>query len=417
MKAKYIVLLLGILFITGIGYTIQTISEPYVEQFPIEEVVEKIDYKPEIQPILTNFSNYLESRFNETNSVGGAVAIVYKGQVVMLQPYGVKKVGTIDSVNIHTIFRLASVSKGFAGVLAGMLAEKGIINLDTTITSYIPNFKLKRKANTNNVTLRNILGHTSGVVAHSFDPVIEDGISYNQLFNMLDEANICAQPGKKYKYQNAIFSIFDSVAHKQTSYTYQELLHDSIFAPLGMDDASVELEGFTSCDNYAYPHKRKRRGFSPTPLNDRYYNVPSAAGVNASINDLSIWLQALLGYRDSVISRNVISEISTPHVKTPIKRINRATWGNIENKYYGMGWRIIQTKENTIIYHGGFVEGYRAEIAFCKEKEIGIAFLLNSPNILASEVAPRFMREFFDYQDSIQSIPKEELISLNLPKK
>jgi len=122
-----------------------------------------------------------------------------------------------------------------------------------------------------------------------------------------------------------------------------------------------------------------------------YYNVLPAAGVNASISDMGRWLLALLGYQQEWLPDTVISAITTPVVYTPLKWRYTRYWEPFRERYYSLGWRIYEYKGRKIMYHGGYIRGYRAEIAFCPAEDVGIAFMENSPNNLASRFVPAFM--------------------------
>lgn len=405
MKLRYITVILLILSITYIGYTFQPSSIPYIDTFIAEDVVEEPDYSIEISDFLESYKTYFSQKFEEYGSVGGALAIVYKGQVVVLKPYGVKKVNTTDSVDVNTVFRLASVSKGFAGVLSSQLHHKKIINLDTTVVSYLPDLQLKKKENQQTVTVEQLLSHTSGLVSYSFDPYIEDGVSFSNVYKSLKIANISSKPGELYAYQNVMFSLVDTIMHKQTGKTYETLLKENIFNPLGMIDASVTYQGFTQSHNYAYPHKGWKKHVRTVQLNDRYYETKPAAGINASITDMSKWLQALLGYAPEVVDSTVLQDIQTARIPIRSKyKYAGGLWKGVDSKEYSLGWRIFTMHNSKVMYHGGFVEGYRAEIAFCPEKQIGIVVLLNSANSLAMEAIPTFLHSFFDYSPKIPQV-------------
>lgn len=404
IKFRHIILILSILLLTYIGYTLQPNSVPFIDTFIEEKVVEEPDYSKEIAGFLKSYESFFAQKFTEYGSVGASIAIVYKGQVVFIKPYGVKKINTNDSIDIHTVFRLASVSKGFGGVLASILHHKKILNLDTAIVNYLPDFHLKNAYNEKNITLKNILSHTTGLISYSFDPWIESGVSYDKIYKSLSVANIDSKPGERYAYQNVMYSLLDTIAHLKTGKNYETLVKEMIFNPLGMIDASVSFEGFTSSQNYAYPHKGWGKNVYALPLNDRYYETKPAAGINASIVDMSKWLQALLGNAPEVISNEVLTDITTPRIVSPVKYVTSATWGDLQKKEYGLGWRILTLQGKKVIYHGGFVEGYRAEIAFCPEKEVGIVVLINSANTLAVEAVPHFMNSFFEYSEKIPQI-------------
>lgn len=402
MKVRYVLALSLILLIGYFGFTIQTQKGAYVSDYQYVNIpTEEVDHSAEVANFVKTYSDFFESKFDSLNSVGGAMTIVYKGQVVFCKPYGVKKIGTADSVDIHTRFRLASVSKGFAGVLAAKMDEREAINLDTPVITYLPSLHLSKIENQEHITLRNVLSHTTGLLGYSFDPYVESGLSYNQLYQKLYLAKIDAAPGKRYAYQNVIFSLLDTVLQLRTKMSYGDLLSENVFQPLGMKDASVGFDGFLAAKNYAYPHKMisaKTLTYKLCDLNDRYYTTAPAAGVNASISDLGKWLKAIMGYCPQVVSPHVLEEIGTPYIN--VTQSTSKYWGcNLESKDYGLGWRVFRYNGDVLLYHGGFVQGYRAEIVVWPKKQIGMAMLMNSPNVLAQKAVPFFVNLYSYYSN------------------
>jgi beta-lactamase class C len=349
--------------------------------------------------LVTNYNNYLQSGIDSTNTVGAAVAIVSHDSIIFIKSYGVKKVGTTDSVDIHTLFRLASVSKGFAGVLASKLQEEGVLDLDETVKSVLPGFMLKETVNTNQLTIKQTLDHSSGIAPHAYDGLIEQGAAFSEIISQLRTVDVADAPGKVYAYQNAMYSLIDTILRIKTNCTYAELLKENIFAPLGMTDASLDYYSMLNGSDVAYPHQIVNGKYNTMKLNAGYYNVAPAAGVNASISDMSKWLKALLGSNPDVIDSVISKDISTPLITTPLQRHYTFHWGHVATKEYSLGWRIFEYYGHEIIYHGGFVQGYRAEIAFCPELKTGIVFLQNSPNQLAGKTIPDFWKMYFSEFD------------------
>ncbi|MBP5584567.1 MAG: beta-lactamase family protein [Bacteroidales bacterium] len=413
MNFKHIVTLSLVLLVGYLGYTIQTQKGAYVANFEsITPTQNPVDTRTEIADFVKIYSDFFQNQFDSLHSVGGAMTIVYKGQVVCCKPYGVKKQGTHDSVNVHTRFRLASVSKGFAGVLASKMAEREAIDLDEPIITYLPSLHLSKTYNEENVTLRHVLSHTSGLLGYSFDSYVESGLSFHQIYQKLHVAKIDALPGQHYAYQNVMFSLLDTVLQLRTGMTYANLMKENLFLPLGMKDASVGFNGFVASKNFAYPHKMlsaKTLTYKVCDLNERYYATAPAAGVNASISDLSIWLRAIMGYAPQVVSPNVLNEIGTSYVSIPMKGTT-SYWGpKLEDKGYGLGWRVFTYNGEKILYHGGYVQGYRSEIIVWPEKEIAMAMLLNSPNLLAKKAVPFFVNLYSFYLNpSVVSLETKE---------
>jgi beta-lactamase class C len=356
-----------------------------------------------LEKTLREFDVFLRDSLQSNGCVGAAAIVVCQDEVVYTLTYGVKRAGTNDSIDRHTVFRLASVSKGFAGVLAAILQEEGILSMDDRILEYLPEFRLKDSVNTHDLAIRHVLNHTSGLVPHAYDNLAEEGKTLGEILPELATVQIAGVPGQYYGYQNVLFSLIDTLAELKTQRAYGELMHRKIFRPLNMKDASTGYRGLVWNVNVAFPHDRINGEYYPRPLNTGYYNLLPAAGVNASIDDMGKWLGALLGAYPKKIDTAVLNLISTPQIYTPLKRNYTRFWDPIENRYYSYGWRIFDYKGKRILYHGGYVRGYRAEIAFCPEELTGIAFLLNSPNRLASQVIPTFFNLYLEAQGNIQT--------------
>ena len=360
----------------------------------------KPERKPtEIDGILQEYDSLITAEVIETGTVGAAVAVTYKNQIAYLKCFGVKKAGSQDSINQNTIFRLASVSKTVSGVLAGILDEENIIHLDDKVVDYIPGFKLKNSKSTKEITIRNLLSHTSGLIPHAYDLMVEDKIPLSKIMDRLAEVDIAAPPGEVYAYQNVMFSLIDTLTRVKTAETYPELLKEKLFIPFGMKNASADFQSFKNSDNKAFPHSGAPGHYRALRLNDRYYNTAPAAGVNASISDMAHFLLALLNKENSVVDNEIRQTVFTPQVDSHLSRRYLNRWDKVDSKQYAIGWRIIGYKGRKVAYHGGYVQGYRAEIALCEKEDVGIVFLCNSPNSISAKSVPDFLNLFFEFKD------------------
>jgi beta-lactamase class C len=361
-------------------------------QIPAEEVSDP----PYLSPPIRDFITFMEQELDSSGTVGAAYTIVQGGAIVHTGTYGLLEQGRSAEVDEHTLFRLASVSKGFAGVLAGLLEEEGIFSLDDRVVEHYAGFALKDSLNTADLTIRHLLSHSSGLVPYAFDNLVEADQDLYSIIDRLDEVNISAPPGELYGYQNVLFSMLDPIAKKATGTPYQVLLEQKIFEPLGMHDASAGPIDLKNFPNLALPHVNTGRDYVALDSHNGYYNVLPAAGVNASISDMGQWLLALLGHKGEVLSDTVLRKISTPVIYTPLKWRYTRYWRPFRERHYSLGWRIYTYQGRQIVYHGGYIRGYRAEIAFCPSEDVGIAFMQNSPNSLASRFVPTFMDLFLE---------------------
>ena len=341
--------------------------------------------------LIIKYDSLLTALIDSNETVGAAVVITHRGEIVHLKCYGVKRAGWNDPVDENTIFRLASVSKPVTGVLAGILDDEHIISLDDKVIEYLPGFTLKDSVNTFDLTVRHILSHTSGLVPHAYDNLVEAQIPFKTIIDSLSRVNISSVPGRLYGYQNVIFSLYDTISEVRTGRKFEDLLKEKVFDPLGMVNASAGYQAFANHDNKALPHSRK----TTLPLNNKYYITNPAAGINASITDMGRFLLAVSSDGYGTLPAGIADTVLSPQVLSPLRRVYLKKWNGVESKHYGLGWRIIGYKGYMIGYHGGYVQGFRAEIAVCREEELGIAFLTNSPGRVGSSAVPMLLDLYF----------------------
>ena len=389
IKPKYI--LPSVFFLILVTVLLCQIRSSGSEQIVEAPVMEKVYTRTD--SIVSHYDNLLAPLIDSSGTVGAAVVITHAGRIEYLKCFGLKKAAGNNPVDENTIFRLASVSKTVTGVLAGILDKEGMISLDDRVIDYLPGFRLKDSVNTHDLTIRHVLSHTSGLVPHAYDNLVEAGYPLKTIMDSLKYVNISDIPGKLYGYQNVIFSLYDTISEAVSGMKFNDLLQEKVFGPFGMHNASAGFQSFKESYNKALPHSRQR----VLSLNDRYYNTNPAAGINASISDMGRFLLAVTGYRSQVLPVPVADTMLSPQVLSPLRRVYLRKWDGVESKHYGLGWRIIGYKGHQIGYHGGYVQGYQAEIAVCREEGLGIAFLTNSPNGVASGVVPMFLDLYFEW--------------------
>ena len=347
-------------------------------------------YVSPLEPVLIDYDRFVTETIENWGIPGAAVAVVEDGQIMHIRGYGVRATSSPETVDAHTVFRLASVSKGFASVLAGMLVEEGVLDWDDRIVDYVPTFQLKDPRATRRVTVRHVLSHTTGLPQHAYTNLIEANISYPRMLKELKECDLIGPVGTTYGYQNVAFSVIGDVIEAATGRTYEDLVRERIFGPLFMTDASIGWEGLQSSENRARPHLRRGYRWRPTRDKKAYYSVPPSAGVNASITDMTGWLLALMGERPDLLPQRVLDTIYTPIVRTQ-REMRRYRWGGrVRDTHYALGWRIFDYRGHTLVYHSGGIQGYLAQMGFLPEYNVGIVVLQNSRRI------DFLIPEFFD---------------------
>jgi beta-lactamase class C len=137
------------------------------------------------------------------------------------------------------------------------------------------------------------------------------------------------------------------------------------------------------------------------PIKNTYYNVSPAGGVNASISDMAMWMKALLGNRPDVISKKSLSDIFTPVVHASSRNRSYRKIDKMKGNFYAIGWRVIYFPNDTLIYHGGYVNGYRSEVAIYPKDNIAICILANGPGDVTDTGIPIFMQLYLENREAI----------------
>ena len=191
-----------------------------------------------LNAVLPQFDEDVERIFGAYHMPGAAAGVVQNGRVVYIKTLGVGSTQKRNPVNEHTAFRLASVSKTFAAVLAGQAAHAGELNLNAPLSRYLPGFRLKYDTG-NRLTLRNVLSHTSGLPHNANDNLLEAGESYSSVLRKTQRLGAACGIGRCFGYQNILYSTIGDVLSRQLRHSYADLLEIRIFRPLGMEDASA----------------------------------------------------------------------------------------------------------------------------------------------------------------------------------
>ena len=307
--------------------------------------------------------------------VGMAVGIVEDGRITFLNGYGETIAGSGDKVGPHTVFRWASVSKGVASTMVAKLAEDGRLSFDQPVAMLAPSLHLPA-GNERRATVGDVLSHRLGLYRNAFDNKLEEGQDVTALRRSLSTLNSICAPGTCWSYQNIAYDAASEIVAKASGVRYQDEVERSLFAPLGMTSANVSMDGLERAKHWAKPHSVGRR---PLAVDDNYYRVPAAGGVNSDIKDMTLWMLAQLGQMPAVLSPKLLETIHAARVATPNERGRlRKFRERLNDPQYGYGWRSYAYAGHRIVGHRGGVNGYRSLILFDPKLKSGVVALWNS---------------------------------------
>ena len=248
-----------------------------------------------------------------------------------------------------TKFRLVSITKQFTAVLVLQLAEQGALDLDDTISDHLSDY---RKDTGKTITIHHLLTHTSGLPNYTalpgfFKDDSRDPYSVDDFVEQFCSGDLEFEPGKRWRYSNSGYFVLGAIVEAVAGKTYNDLLRERIFDPLGMSDTGYDEHG-EILKQRATGYTRRDGALRNSPYLDM--SLPYAAGaLYSTVEDLYKWDRAL--YTDALLSPKMKKQMFTAHKQD-----------------YGYGWSIREQKVRdgdervTTIGHGGGINGFSTAI-------------------------------------------------------
>jgi beta-lactamase class C len=349
---------------------------------------------------LDDFAKRVKTKTAKQRVPGYLFAFIEEGKPAKMVVSG-KTANKGSAITPQTVFRLASVSKTFTSILMAKMVDENKLSWQTPVKQMTSEYAFD---NSKNLQLAHIVGQSSGFSPNAYDNLIEANYPVKRVLSMLTDLKPLCTPGECYTYQNTLFGVIEEYFQENNT-SYGEQLESEVLRPLSMKGASVGRDGLVAADSWAKPHvaiaKNKWRSVR---VNEDYYRFSPAAGVNASGADMVKWVGALLGEQPNVIGPQIIDQVTQPRVKTK-REMHRRLWQRyLKDAHYGLGWRVYDFDGHRLNYHGGWVKGYRAAVAFAPDQKVGYFMLMNAESNLINDFTADFWASYFKHYDDQQKL-------------
>lgn len=349
-----------------------------------------------LDTFVNDYSDYFSHQMEICNCPGAALAIVQDTVLTWVQGYGHRDGAALQNVDAQTVFRLASVSKGFAALLTARLVDRGLLNWSDPVIKYLPDFEVNPASETPHITVAQVLSHSMGLPYHSYTNLIEEGMRLKDIIPLFKSVPLNQSPTQRYAYQNAAYGIIEKILEQASGgIPFATLLQNELITPLNLKRISYTFDAISRDSNVAYPHVRDTfTHYHQVPLTTKYYNAVSAGGVNASVSDMAVYIKVLMGQFPQLIRQSSLDSLFYPRINTDHHRRDYNFWPGVQQSYYGFGWRILDMGDHHRYYHGGYANDFRAEIAIDPSYKIGVCALFNAACPLSDYLVPSFFEHY-----------------------
>lgn len=328
--------------------------------------------------VMNELAPRIQRRLAEDRVPGLAVGIVSPQGLAWSAGYGEVDLATGEPPHARTLFRVASITKTFTAALILLLRDEGKLSLDERLAHYLPEFAKARArvGSVEQVTLRRLLAHHSGLVTESPLPGwdTQEFPSLREVLDALPETEIVTPPDHAFKYSNLAYGLLGEVIRRLSGKPYSKFLQERLLQPLGMLDSGIDLSDSMKTQLAVGYHSHLFDGgydVAPVaPLN----GIAACGQLYSSVADLARWLAFQLSadhpnplkLENSPLSRATLAESHRPQYL-------EADW----SVGYCLGWRANRFGSRVYHGHGGALFGYASYVLFCKSQGVGVICLAN----------------------------------------
>ncbi len=318
---------------------------------------------------LRGIDTKVAAMMEEGDIPGLSLVIVDNRGQVHLKGYGVADLDTKEPVTGETLFELASCSKAFTALAVLQLADKGGIKLDDPVTTYLPWFRVNFEGKPQQVTLRQLLHHTSGIPWKSVDRIAPGAApgALEQTVRAIVGMELENRPGTVFSYATVNYDILGLIVQTVSAETFETFMKQRILSPLGMNDTVLGRET---------RHPLKASGYKIGFFGARKYDAPVFRGntpagyIVTNGKDMGRWLRWHLG----LIQPEGPWYRSMRQTHEPNRDVALSK-GDLSA--YGMGW-LIYSDGSHVVDHAGDNPNFASYMGFDTRNHCAVAVMANS---------------------------------------
>jgi CubicO group peptidase (beta-lactamase class C family) len=350
---------------------------------------------------LQELDGYILKSMQDWRIPGLAIAIVKNDTVIHAKGYGVRDINRADPVDTHTLFAIASNTKAFTASAIAVLVDEGKISWDDRVKDYLPWFELYDPYVSEEIRIRDLLCHRSGLKTFSGD-LLWYGTKYSREEVIKRAKYLIPARGFRYGYgySNIMFLTAGEIIPVIEKISWDQYIKKRFFDPLGMSETTTTTRGLGSLGNVAQPHHvgdTTEKTITIPYVN--WDNIGPAGSIISNAWDMSRWIRFQLnnGKWDGqqIISEQSIWEMRKIQIFLGLNRNTGKYRPNSHFRGYGMGWSVRDYHGTIIISHGGGADGMISEVTMVPEENFGFVILTNSLNYLPSALAEYILDRYF----------------------
>jgi len=328
---------------------------------------------------LKKLREYVHLVMEDSNVPGLGMGIVKDGKVIFAEGFGYRDVEKKLPVTPQTLFAIGSMTKSFTAMGIGMLVADGKIDWYEPVRTYLPEFTMKDPYITAHITLRDMVTHRTGLARH--DKLwMGSPFSREEIVHKLRYLDFIYGFRERHQYTSHMYTAAGYIAGKVNNTTWDELIKERIFTPLGMTRSNTSVKDSEPDPNHATPYQIINGKATANP----FFNVDNlgpGGSINSCVDDMMKWIQFNLNKGrigdNQIVPADILITMHSPHSANDDPR-NQMKSNEESFINYGLGWLLKMYRGHLYIGHsGGLPGGFSGIASFMPYDRIGV-FVVNN---------------------------------------
>lgn len=324
--------------------------------------------------------SYIQKCVTDWGTPGVSVGIVRDGKVIFSRGFGVITSGKQEKPDGNTLYAIASNTKAFTSMLMAFLVQEGKIGWDDKVKDHLPYFELYDRWVSQEITLRDLLCHRSGLGTFSGDFIwYKSSLTSEEIIRRLPYLPQKFSFRDGYGYSNVMYITAGEVIKQVTGKSWGENVTERILVPLKMDRTIYSPDKLEEKGNFATPHALEEGRNIPIPWTD-WEEYAALGGIISSVNDMCQWMIFNMANEPAgkeihltPFSRNTLWKVHNPMMVDHTRKNDFNTHFN----GYGLGWSLSDYRGRLKVSHGGAFDGMISSVAMIPDEKIGVVVLTN----------------------------------------
>jgi CubicO group peptidase (beta-lactamase class C family) len=336
----------------------------------------------------------LEVELSRWQVPGLQIAAVRGGAVLYAGGVGVRDVHDQRPVDAQTLFDHGSCGKAYTGLLAALLHEEGVLDLDAPVRTYVPELALPDAVLAERITTRDLLSHRSGLGRHDFTWILNSSWSGEELVRRLAHLPLAGDLRAEMIYSNLGYTLAGVASARVTGSTWADQVRERVLVPAGMTQTLTDADAFMPHSQHATPHIVRDSAITETAYR-MTAGIAPAGQIMPPATDAAQWLLLHTGASD--INPAAIDATHRLHIPMPPEGSPHEL---LELLGYGLGWVVMRFRDLPLLWHSGGVDGFRTDMLVLPRQRIGVLVSGNVfPSLLPMAAVLQIADRLLGYDD------------------